>query len=410
MSNEVYVIGCGAAGMSAAIMAAQKGARVTVLEGMKSPGKKLLLTGNGRCNLSNTDPDIASRYRSDTTRSPEKFTQSVFSRFSVSDTLTFLSSAGILTSARGEYLYPRCMQAQAVVELLSARMKELGVRVRFDTKVLSLRSPGSSDGKWQIITQGWTYSADRVILCAGSRAYPATGSDGSGYELASSCGHTIMPVVPALTALVTEEHFLRGASGDRTLSSVTLTAGERSYSEQGELQWTDQGISGIVVFNLSRYAARALAEGLQVHASIDLFPDMSEDELRSLLSSLPGNSEGIVTSSSVRGLLPVRLRDALFASGALRQKKNVSFPDTDTALRLFRHLKLTISGVRSYDQAQICAGGIYLSEVNEDTLESKLCPGLYFAGEILDIDGPCGGYNLQWAWSSGALAGMNAAR
>lgn len=402
------MIGCGASGMSAAIMAAQRGARVTVLESMKNPGRKLLLTGNGRCNLSNTDPDPAARYHSDTDASSGQFARTVFSRFSVSDTLRFLSETGICTTARGEYLYPRSMQAQSVVELLTDRMRRLGVRVRFDTKVLGLRrTDNNSDERWEIITQGWTYRAGSVILCAGSKAYPSTGSDGSGYELASSCGHSVMPVVPALTALVTKERNLRSASGDRTMAAVTLNTQDISITEQGELQWTDTGISGIVVFNLSRCAARACAEGKRASVSIDLFPDMEEYELRSLLSRLPGNTRESVSSVSVRSLLPARLREAIFSSFGNRKGKTGACMDTDTAVRCFKHLELTVTGVRPFEQAQVCAGGVSLSEVSPDTLESKICPGLYFAGEILDIEGPCGGYNLQWAWSSGALAGMS---
>ena len=409
MSKEVFVIGCGASGMSAAIMAAQRGARVTVLESMKNPGKKLLLTGNGRCNLSNTDTDPAARYRSDTADSPEQFARTVFSRFSVSDTLSFLSEAGICTTSRGEYLYPRSMQAQSVVDLLTARMRQLGVRVRYDTKVLGLRRESTgSDAAWEIITQGWIYHADRVVLCAGSKAYPSTGSDGSGYELSLSCGHSVMPVVPALTALMIEERYLRSASGDRTMAAVTLITKDISVTEQGELQWTDTGISGIVVFNLSRYAARAIAEGKTASVSIDLFPEMDEASLRDLLSRLPGNTAETVSSDSVRSLLPARLREALFSSFGSRKGKSGFCMDTDTAVRCFKDLQLKVSGVRPFEQAQVCAGGVSLSEIDPDTLESKICPGLYFAGEILDIEGPCGGYNLQWAFSSGALAGMSA--
>ena len=406
-ANEVFVIGCGASGMSAAIMAAQRGARVTILESMKGPGKKLLLTGNGRCNLSNTDPDLSSRYRSDSPEDPAAFAGTVLSRFSEEDTLRFFSEAGICVTAKGEYLYPRSMQAQSVVELLTERMRQLGIRVRYDTKVLELRRAGS-DGRWEILTPGWAYGADRVILCAGSKAYPSTGSDGSGYELAASCGHRIVPVVPALTALVTKERFLKNASGDRTMAAVTLTAQDISVTEQGELQWTDTGISGIVVFNLSRYAARAVAEGRTASVSIDLFPEMEEAALRDLLASLPGNTGQIVTETSAASLLPARLRAALFSAFGRKDKKTGTWMDMDAAVGHFKRLELTISGTRDFELSQVCAGGVDLSQVCPDTLESKLCPGLYFAGEILDIEGPCGGYNLQWAWSSGALAGMGA--
>lgn len=419
MSPEVIVAGCGPAGMMAAIAAAERGARVTVLEGMERPGKKLLLTGNGKCNLTNLNPALPESYRSveeggtDTARR-------ILDQFSVKDTMDFFHKLGLLTTDRNGYVYPRTGQSASVLELLLARMRQLRIKLKYSEKIRAIRR--EDDGLWQVTTGSWTYRCHRLILCCGSKAAAATGSDGSGYELARQAGHRITSILPALTALKGKKQpFLPAAAGVRCPAKVSLygiplgDAKEQFLSEDtGELQLNEEGISGIVVFQGSRYAALALSEGKRVSARLDFLPEKREMELSSWIKGRQSLWAGadVPVQSALSGLLPGKLLTAVLRETGIKPAARMDSLGERQITELVRQMKgfiLPVTGTRGFAQCQVCAGGIALEEVNGATLESKKCPGLFFAGEILDVDGPCGGYNLQWAWSSGYVAGSRAA-
>ena len=386
---QVIVVGGGAAGLTAAIVAAQNGATVTVLEQNENPGRKICVTGNGRCNLTNKNmqPEI---FRGE---HPE-IAQSVLKQFSMEDTLDFFEQMGVAFVDRDGWVYPRSNQAKCVPELMLQKARFLKVKIKTREKVKDIYQ---ENGRWKVQTEGWTYESDRVILANGSSASQVPGSDGSGYTIAENLGHRIIRPLPALTGLRCKGNAFSSWAGVRTEGEVTLLLdGQPLYKERGELQLTDYGVSGIPVFQLSRYAVRALEEGKKAEISISFFPEYTPEELTRLLNKrrelCPYQSE----AELLIGLLPDKL------IRTFRKQKNL--------IQTLTSYRLTVKGSTGLEQAQVCSGGVDTTQINTETLESRIHKGLYFAGEILDIDGPCGGYNLQWAWSSGAVAGLHSAR
>lgn len=387
--KQVLITGGGAAGLTASVFAARNGAAVTVLEQNEKPGKKICATGNGKCNLTNLSmPSDA--YRG---RHPE-FVREALAQLSVEDTVRFFEEIGIVTVSRNGYLYPRSGQAQSVTDVLCMEARNLGVKLKTNQKVTSL---SCKQGRWKVTTTDWHYEGDAVILAGGSKASAIAGSDGSCYELAESQGHTLVPVYPALTALKCRGKNFKAWSGVRTGGEITLLIDGKPFKkEQGELQLTEYGVSGIPVFQLSRYAVCALREGHRVGLTLDFFPEYTKEELKKLLSGRKEHCPYKTEKELFIGLLPEKLIKVLASDR--------EFPNS------LKDFPLEVTDTMSFAQAQVCCGGVDTAEVNPRTMESRLKKGLYFAGELLDIDGICGGYNLQWAWSSGAAAGSHAAK
>ena len=389
--RQVVITGAGASGMMAAIMAARNGAAVTVLEQNEKPGKKICATGNGKCNFSNlVMPEDA--YRG---THPE-FVKDAFAQFSVKDTVEFFKELGIFPLDRNGYLYPRSNQAQSVVDVLCMEASHLGVKIKTNEQVAAIET-AKNGKKFQVLTKGWHYEADALILANGSKASSISGSDGSGYELAKKMGHRIIPVYPALTALKCKDPAFKTWAGVRTEGKVSLFInGKFHKSERGELQLTEYGISGIPVFQISTYAIRAVHEGEKAELRVDFLPELTEEETRELLHARKKACPYKNEKELLVGLFPEKL------SKVLTSQKHL--------LSAIKEFPLEVQDGMSFSQAQVCSGGVDTSQVNTHTMESKLCRNLYFAGELLDIDGTCGGYNLQWAWSSGAAAGIHAAK
>lgn len=401
---EVLVVGAGAAGLMSAIWAARAGASVTVLEGMEKPGKKLLITGNGRCNLTNRRAMDGRFYH---TRNP-KTADSVLRAFPASETINFFEELGLLLKDReGELVYPYSDQALSVAEALLREAARLKIKIKCQEKAISVCKEGKT---FQVRTEGWQYRTDRLILASGGRAASGTGSDGSGYLLAKSLGHTLVPVLPALVPLTVEGNFGKTLEGVRSRAGIKLFIdGKKADSQLGELQWTSYGVSGIVIFQLSSMAVRARAEGKTVTMEVDLLPDFSVEELKYRLQKHMRTAR-----CTYEELLGGYFHQKVFRALMKKYRQNPgALAVTETALRILKESKgivLQINGNRPFEQAQVCSGGIPLKEVDPVTLESKRVRGLYFAGELLDVDGPCGGYNLQWAWSSGCVAGSHAGK
>lgn len=415
LSVHVAVIGAGASGLMAAIAAARAGASVTILEQKEKVGKKILATGNGHCNFTNDRMDISCYHGND-------FAIHMIEKFSVRETIAFFRELGIFPHERNGYYYPASEQASAVVKLLVQETERLGVRIMTDTRVTSVQKREGKkeergcfsiyyektirdhvkevvrkNGKkkqtaGEIRIEEGCCTADRVILAGGGMASPNLGSDGSCYALARKLGHRVIAPLPALTGIQCEEEWFKKLAGIRVSAKVTLLVdGKETASDVGELQLTDYGISGIPVFQVSRYAARALAEKKKAEARLLFYPEISDEELERYLETHE--------EEQYCGLFPEKLLQVLMEQSRMIQLSQ----------RMKRELLCTCKEVNGFDRAQVTCGGIAVGEVDRETMESLRCSGLYLAGEVLDVDGICGGYNLQWAWSSGWAAGRSAA-
>lgn len=430
--RRVLVIGGGASGLTAAIAAAEQGAKVTLLEKNRQVGKKILVTGNGRCNLTNENQDEAC-YRG----GEPGFARTVFGNFGLPDTLRFFERLGVCAKSRNGYLYPYSDQASSVADALRMEAERLGVKLALGNQILEIRAlnPNGASGDSAVVsgprfaarTEGWTYEGDACVLAAGSAAAPATGSDGSGYALAESLGHRLIKPLPALVQLRCRERFYERLAGLRMEAAVRVLADRKETAcDRGEVQFTRNGISGIPVFQVSRHAVRALDEGRKVEVSLNLLPQ------------IPGGSCGLSAEkeeeeAALEAFLRARIRDGgykqgeAFFTGLFHEKmalcllERAKIPKNKKAgawteeelerlLSVIRDFRTEVVSGGSFEQAQVCSGGVDTSEICPQTMESRLVPGLYFAGEVVDIDGACGGYNLQWAWSSGHVAGFHAAR
>ncbi len=407
--NRVVVVGAGASGMTAAIFAAREGAEVTLLEHKDRVGKKILSTGNGRCNLSNL-VQKPSCYRS----SEPDFPIKALEKFNLEMTLGYFEELGVITRERDGYLYPYSGQASAVLDALRLGIENESIRTVTECEVESIVSGTGKKEKFDIKTSKGTFSCDSLIIACGSKAAPVTGSDGSGYKLAKKLGHHIVKPLPALVQLRCQEKFFKQIAGVRADASVRLYSDGKMISEdRGEVQFTDYGISGIPVFQISRYASKALDEGCDVRAILNFYPEIAEAGTRQLLHKRIKQLARRKAEDFFSGWIHKKLALLILKQAGIRPDVPVytfSKKQADKLLDTLCHFEVCINGTNSFEQAQICCGGVDVSEINHLTMESKKVGGLYFAGEIMDVDGICGGYNLQWAWSSGAVAGQCAGR
>ena len=404
------IIGGGASGMLAGITALETNPdiKVIIFDQKDILGKKILSTGNGRCNLTNEKMSL-DYFRSD----EPQLISSVLKDFGYPDTIRFFENLGLLTKSRNGYVYPRCDQASVVRSVLDNRLKELGADIRRETTVTALFRTKKG---FQIETGSGKIQADRIILSAGGKASSKLGSDGSGYTLAKSLGHSVVPVVPALVQLKVKDFAFTKASGVRTDAKVTaLVNGRVAASDTGELQISNYGISGIPVFQISRYISRALYEKQNAQVMIDFLPELEDASLRELfnkrLHHLSENPKA-KPEELLTGILHTKLIPEILRIAGIRFSAKLNMIKDAELTRLYEVLKscmLNISDTNGFDNAQVCAGGISLKEVDMETMQSCITKGLYLAGELLDVDGICGGYNLQWAWATGYLAGKHAA-
>ncbi len=403
MKRQVIIIGGGASGLSAGIQAARLGASVTILEHTARPGKKLLSTGNGKCNLTNLGT-LEGVYRG----GQPDFIKKVLNRISVEQTLEFFRSLGIVLMDRNGYVYPNSGQASTVLEALLSELDHLNVPIVCDCQVEEVKKDLT------LVTSKGKLKADSVILASGSMAAPKTGSDGSGYKMASALGHHLIKPLPALVQLRCKEKWYRQAAGVRTEASVILKInGKTAASDRGELQFTDYGISGIPVFQVSRFAARGIEEGHLVTAELDLFPAMDLRSTERFLMERVKCFGYRPAEEFLNGVLNKKLAAVLIKEagiGNMGSTRDLTSSHIKKLAEAMKALKTVITASNSFDQAQVCSGGVDTREIDPCTMESKLIKRLYLTGEILDVDGICGGYNLQWAWSTGILAGAYAGR
>ncbi len=396
--NSVAVIGGGASGIFAALAAAREGSEVTIYESCDRIGKKILATGNGRCNMTNLGA-AESNYHG---KNP-LFINGVKSRFWVKETLDFFEDIGLLYKSEDKgKVYPYSDSATSVLDVLRTELENSNIKIVTNTEICELIK--KKNGFVLISFAKERLFANKVIVATGGKAAPALGSKGSGYAILQKFGHTLTELKPSLVQLCTDSDVPKKLKGIKVLAKL----GIEKLSETGEVLFTDYGLSGPPVFYLSAYAKENSV------AKIDLMPDYSEEEiLRILYTRICKNPKAELGRFFV-GILQKRVGEVFLKSIGISPLSRTADCLLDEEINKIAHSlknwEFRISGTMSWNNAQVTRGGISTDEFLEETLESKNQEGLYACGEILDIDGDCGGYNLQWAWASGYVAGMSAAK
>ena len=405
--TKVAVIGAGAAGMMAAIQGAQNGADVTVFERNDRVGKKLAITGKGRCNVTN-DCDTQELLKN--VISNPKFLYAAFSGFDTGDTKAFFECLGVpLKTERGRRVFPVSDKAQDIVLALKHNMLDCGVTLKNEKVVGIDKTPGG----FAIKTSRGEYSFDAVIIATGGASYPQTGSDGDGYRFAKDLGHTVTPLVPSLVPIETTEDVseIMGVS----LKNVTLKirnnqSGKIVFEEMGEMLFTHFGLSGPLVLSASCHMAKM--EKGKYSAVIDFKPALDEKTLDNRILSDFSKQLNRDFQNALGGLLPSKIIPFMVQKSGIdpyAKVNTITKEQRQSLLDTLKGLTLEIKGFRPIKEAIVTQGGISVKEINPSTMESKIVKGLYFAGEVIDVDAYTGGYNLQIAFSTGARAGKYAA-
>ena len=407
--NHVIVIGGGAAGMMAAVTAANSGARVTLFERNDFCGKKLKITGKGRCNV--TNDCTLEEFLANVPSNP-RFLYSALSRFETKDTKDFFEAEGVpLKVERGRRVFPVSDRAEDIVTALFSACRKAGVTVK-NGRVSSLII---EDGKAVGVTvDKVSHRADAVIVATGGRSYPRTGSDGDGYALARSAGHTVTPLLPSLVPITSDSKICPALQGlslrNVSLAIVRRQDGKRVYEDFGEMMFTHFGLTGPMILSASAHIPDISPN--KYDAIIDLKPALDEKTLDARIRSDFLKYANKDFANALSDLLPQKLIPVVISLSGIDPHKKVNSVTKEERKALcdvIRGLKISLSGFRSITEAIITKGGVSTKEINPKTMESKLCEGLYFAGEVIDVDAYTGGYNLQIAFSTGVLAGESAA-
>ena len=405
--NNVAVIGGGAAGLMAACSAAQAGARVTLLERNEKLGKKIYITGKGRCNVTNLcDADA---FRKNVVKNP-RFLFSALNAFPPSALMDWLESRGCpLVVERGNRVFPQSQKASDITRTFEKELRRLGVTIRLNSRVarIDLR-----DGRACGVTleSGEALAADAVLLCSGGQSYPSTGSTGDGWGWLSALGHTVYPPLPSLAGLTSGADWVRSLQG-LSLKNVSLSLHQgkkKLFSDLGELLFTHFGISGPLALTASAYITELDEFDLRLDLKPGLTPDQLENRVLRDVSAAPRRQ----LSTLLAGLFPARLAETMAVFCGLDPQKPAGMLTREERARLLQNTKalpLPIDGVRGLAEAVVTRGGVSVKEVNPATMESRITPGLYIAGEMLDVDALTGGFNLQIAFSTGRAAGLAAA-
>ena len=403
---RIAVVGGGPAGMMAAIAAGEQGADVTLFDGNEKLGKKLYITGKGRCNVTN-DADSDAFFKN-IPRNP-RFLYSCYAAFDNRALMKRIEDAGVpLKVERGGRVFPQSDKASDITKALERMMSKSGVRVCLRSKVKEIIP---SDGGFDLCLPGQTRHFDRVILACGGASYPSTGSDGSGYALAKGLGHTVTEILPSLIPIVTKEDWCRSLQG-LSLKNVRITAkvGKKTiYSELGEMLFTHFGVSGPLMIELSSHAPEDFS---QMAVTLDMKPGLTEEQVDLRLQRDFAENIRKQLSSVLTGLMPARMAPVFAKLCGVDADTPINQVTREQRLAIGRALKalpLRVVGTRPIEEAIVTRGGVDVLEITPGTMMSKKTPGLFFAGEVLDVDAHTGGFNLQIAFSTGALAGKSAA-
>lgn len=409
MKHSLIIIGGGAAGITAALMAKDFGIDVAIIEGTDRIGKKILTTGNGRCNISNANIN-SDRYHSENLH----FQNYILNSFTIKDTLDFFACLGLpLVTLDGGKMFPMSLQSSSVLDILRFALDEKHIPVYINTKAKKIIKK-----KNEFIissTDGDTYQCEKLIISTGGKSAPKTGSDGSGYTLAKQLGHSIISPVPALVQLKLNYSRLKALSGVKFDGYAEVFINDRCVQKEfGEILFTDYGISGPPILQLSRIASLAINENKKAYLIIDMLPTTPHTALNNFLCNHWSVFEDRSVYDSFIGIInkkviPIILKEAM-VEDIHKPCSMLNIKEKNDIYEFLKQWKFEISGTNSFANAQVTAGGIDTKEINAETLESNIIPNLFFAGEVLDVDGDCGGYNLQWAWSSGAIAGKSASK
>lgn len=402
---DLLVIGAGASGMMAAITAARENKKVCIIEKLDKAGKKILATGNGKCNFTNEIMNA------DCFHGDKAFVEHALAQFSVKDCLKFFHSIGIYPKNKNGYYYPNSEQAVSVTNALLFELERLGVKISYETMVKEIEATDENVCVW---TNKGNFIGKRLVIATGLLAAPKLGSDGSLFDAVKALGHHFMPILPALCGFYCKGMKFKQVSGVRAHGTVCAYIDGVKYAEDtGEIQFTDYGLSGIPVFQISHYLSKGLYEKKKVEIKMNLLPDFDKKHLvdeinyrRSLGASMP-------ISALLNGLVNQKLSDMILDKAGVDREIYASSVSADKILKiaeLLQEITVTVTNYRDFEYAQVCTGGISTSDIDHQTLESKLVSNVYFTGEILDVDGICGGYNLHFAWATGFIAGKIASQ
>ena len=409
MSN-VIVVGGGAAGMMAAIFAARNGQNVTLLEKNEKLGKKIFITGKGRCNITNASEieDLFSAVISN-----PKFLYSGFYSFTNDQVIHFFEELGVATKIeRGNRVFPVSDHSSDVIAALAREMQHLKVKVQLHCEVKELLINNEREIKGVRLANGKKMTADAVVVATGGISYPSTGSTGDGYRFARNCGHKVTELFPSLVPMEVKEWYAKELQGLSLKNiEIHITDGKKKlYDEFGEMLFTHYGVTGPVILSASSIVGKTL-EKKELVLHIYINPALTEEQLdKRLLREFEANHNKQF-KNAIDSLLPAKLRPVIIELSGIEEEKKVHEITKEERLNLLRLIKdfhMTLTGLRGYNEAIITKGGISVKEIDPGTMESKLIKNLYFAGEVLDLDAVTGGYNLQIAWSTGYLAGISA--
>lgn len=398
MYHDLIIIGGGPCGVASAIKAKDLNIDIGLIDGNDRICKKLLTTGNGRCNITNEKIEL-SRYHSDN----NLFFKDIIVDYNYDETIKFLNSIGIYTcTLENDKVFPISLQASAVVDLLRLNLVERDIPIYLDNKVISIKKDKS--GLFKITTIANEFTCKTLLLCTGGKSYPKLGSDGSGYKLAKGLGHSIITPVPGIVQLKLNYSKLKAISGVKFTSSCNIIVdGKVERSEYGEILFTDYGISGPPILQLSRIASKGILNKKSVYIEVNLTDSTYEKISESLETHFAIFSHRTIYDNLV-GLLNKKLIPIVLKEVGIYDIHTPTYNiDYDLRYRLYTLLsqwKFEVVDTNSFNNAQVTVGGVNTIEIDPKTLQSKLVSGLFFGGEILDVDGDCGGFNLQWCWSS----------
>ncbi|MBE6072433.1 MAG: NAD(P)/FAD-dependent oxidoreductase [Clostridium butyricum] len=409
--HDLIIVGGGASGVMAAIVAKDFGLDVAIIEGNDRICKKVLATGNGRCNISNNT--ISSPF--DTFHSEnDRFYLDTLNRFTIEDTKSLFLSLGLpFTELENGKMYPQSLQASSVIDIFRISIEERQIPIYSNCKVNNI----SKNKNFTISTNNEdfkNFSCNKLILSCGGKVAPKTGSDGSGYKLAKSFGHTIIEPIPGIVQLKLDYPYLKSLAGIKFDGSVSIFIDDKLVRREcGEVLFTDYGISGPPIMQLSYYASKALSKHSKVKLVVDMFPNKTKEEIDDFFSthlSIFGYRE---ISSALIGLINKKLIPTLLKDSGIRDIhspcSNIDWKYINMFIKKLKNWEFNCIDTNGFSNAQVTVGGVNTKEISPTTLESKLVNNLYFCGEIMDVHGDCGGFNLQWAWSSGYTAAQAAA-
>lgn len=404
---DVAVIGAGPAGMMAAIQASNLGLSVVLIEKNSSLGKKLLLTGNGKCNLTNAEfnlKELVKNYNNG------EFLFHAFSVFGPKEVISFFEKLGVKTKIeKNKRVFPASEKAYEILSVLNKCLEDGKVNIFFNSEIIDIECKDKKINK--IILKDKVIEAKRYILCTGGKSYPLTGSDGLGYKLAEKLGHTIIRQMPALSSIRVKENWIKSVQGI-SLNNVKISAWQNKKNklqEEGEILFTHFGITGPAILNISGDVGELLEKG-ETKICIDIFPLLNQEKLMKNLEGVLKKHTNKTIKNIISIFIPERLAEVLLNLARIDKEKianNLSKIERGLIVKLLKNIEINVESISPIEQATITRGGVDLKEINDKTMESKIISNLLFAGEIINVDGKSGGFNLQMCWSTGNLAGKN---